>query len=290
VSDYNLGTKGEGASRFYKIVKEGTAPKFQPELLGDYLTWNWPAAKDPGGRLYAYHDHAWLPDGEEFYKTKIRQLLRPGWKSQYATETITYMQTMELKIQETPPRDTIRVKNGILRVHNTLVGYEPFNDLDPNPISPVVLPVHHDQAASSALFEKYLKAALPDRQMQTLMQEIMGYMLVPDNTQQKAFLFLGDAGNGKSTLLNIMRALIGPANCSTVALHEFADKFAAADLYGKLMNTSTERRGKELSSSDLFLKVVGGDAIRAERKYEHPFDFQPFARLVFAMKRLPHDR
>jgi phage/plasmid-associated DNA primase len=45
----------------------------------------------------------------------------------------------------------------------------------------------------------------------------------------------------------------------------------------------------ELLSSDLFKQITGGskDSIRAERKYEHAFEFVSFAKLAFATNKFP---
>ena len=70
------------------------------------------------------------------------------------------------------------------------------------------------------------------------------------------------------------------------------NKFAGSDLFGRLLDVVNEMDSGELLSSDLFKQITGGskDPIRAERKYEHAFDFINFAKLAFATNKFPKSR
>jgi len=58
-------------------------------------------------------------------------------------------------------------------------------------------------------------------------------------------------------------------------------------LFGKLANISIESEAKGLIHDANFKSIVTGDTITADRKYAHPFDFEPYSRLIFAMNSLP---
>jgi putative DNA primase/helicase len=67
-----------------------------------------------------------------------------------------------------------------------------------------------------------------------LLQEWFGYLLLPDNHQQKMLLLLGPPRSGKGTTLDVIKALLGPSGYHTFDLHELDDKFAYQPFVGKL--------------------------------------------------------
>lgn len=121
----------------------------------------------------------------------------------------------------------------------------------------------------------------------SFMQEWTGYCLVPDVSQEKFVWLTGAGRNGKSKYLSILRRLVGPENVSDAHIERLADKYVRAELQGKLLNISAEM-GAEATVEDSFLKsIVSGDAIEAERKFQAPFSFTPFVRMIGATNQLP---
>ena len=112
--------------------------------------------------------------------------------------------------------------------------------------------------------------------------------LVPDTSLQKAFLLLGEGGNGKSTFLNLVTSFLGQENVSNEPLQRLAsNRFAAASLVGKLANICPDLPTARLEDTQLFKEITGGDIIQAERKFQPSFSYKPFARLLFSANRLP---
>jgi putative DNA primase/helicase len=98
----------------------------------------------------------------------------------------------------------------------------------------------------------------------------------------------GPGDTGKSTLLEVIAALLGPANVSHASLQSIAeDRFTVADLYGKLGNFCADLDAKSLQRTGTFKMIVGGDPMRAEHKFQQSFACRPFARLMFSANELP---
>lgn len=120
-----------------------------------------------------------------------------------------------------------------------------------------------------------------------LLQEYIGYCLIPDTRMHKFLWMVGAGGNGKSLVSAIITALIGKENISYAPIERLQEKFIRAELQGKLVNMSTEM-GAQATVSDGYLKqITAGDIIEAERKHERPFSFRPYARLIGATNALP---
>ena len=60
-------------------------------------------------------------------------------------------------------------------------------------------------------------------------------------------MFIGIGANGKSVLINILISMLGKQNVSSVPLQKLInDRFAAAELYGKLGNFCADISEQEL--------------------------------------------
>ncbi len=71
-----------------------------------------------------------------------------------------------------------------------------------------------------------------------------------------------------------MRRTVGPDNCSAETLHDLgANRFRAAELFGKVLNVASDLRGDHVPDASAFKMLTGDDAISAERKWGHPFQF-----------------
>ncbi len=101
-------------------------------------------------------------------------------------------------------------------------------------------------------------------------------------------LCIGKGSNGKSTFLRIIDHLLGSKNISHISLQDLAgDRFASAGLYGKLANTFADLKSDKLVSTGNFKMLVSGDYIRAQKKFQNPFEFQNYAKLIFSANEIP---
>lgn len=85
----------------------------------------------------------------------------------------------------------------------------------------------------------------------------MGYLLTPDVSQQLMTWFVGDGSNGKSVLLDVIRALIGETNITAVALSDLSNKFSRAHTAGKTLNICSDLPAKAVSDGYIKAMVAG---------------------------------
>jgi putative DNA primase/helicase len=152
-----------------------------------------------------------------------------------------------------------------------------------------------DENAKAPTFEKYLQDifrddADRDEKMQFVL-EWMGLCLVPDTSYEKFVVCVGEGGNGKSVLLKLMPELLGNENVYSAPIQRLGNRRALAELDGKLLLTSSEINENTVMDDGILKQIVSGDTIEAERKYEHPFTFVPYTRIMLATNHLPklHD-
>ena len=109
----------------------------------------------------------------------------------------------------------------------------------------------------------------------------MGYCLLPQviGTLQKSLFFIGEGSNGKSVFLGTVASILD--NVSHLELSELFDRFKIAEIEGKLANICTDVETSKVMDVR-FKKIVAGEPQSAERKFKDPFQFQPFAKILFS--------
>jgi putative DNA primase/helicase len=260
----------------------GDKKRFVPSKASHYLREATPTAVG-GGEIYVYLDGCYRQDGEEQLRAALASVLGEHWRPSYADETVTHVRTVSPRLAGHPPLDRINLANGILLLDTCeLVPHTP------ELLTPIQLPVAYEPDAECPEIERALTGILPDAAVRRVFYEVVGYLLTADNSLQRAFMFLGGGENGKSTLVRVITALLGEANVCAVPLHRLEeDRFAPAQLYGKLANVFADLDARALASSSIFKSITGGDLVQAERKFRDAFSFVPFARLIFSANEAP---
>lgn len=155
-----------------------------------------------------------------------------------------------------------------------------------------VIPInyHPELEYKESIVEKFiLDITESDKKKILLIQEMCGYCLFKKYNLQKAFLLVGEGANAKSTLLELLVRMLGKKNVSDASIEDISssNRFIAYRLYGKSANISSEIGKKILNTTSLFKSLTGGDRITGERKFHHSFEFYNFAKLIFAINRVP---
>jgi phage/plasmid-associated DNA primase len=116
----------------------------------------------------------------------------------------------------------------------------------PDFLSIVQLPLVYSPDGKCPTILKFLGQVLHPRDVFTAM-EFIGYLLYKSAEYEKALMLYGNGDNGKGVLIKVIEAFVGRENCSHVPLQELDnDKFASADLYGKLVNTFADLKSQKL--------------------------------------------
>ena len=152
------------------------------------------------------------------------------------------------------------------------------------------IPWNYDPDAYNELADSTLnKLACGDATIRALLEECIGYCFYRRNELGKAFILTGDKSNGKSTFLDCVKAILGDRNISALDLKELGDRFNTSMMFGKLANIGDDIGDDFLQGSQVsvFKKIVTGNRIKAERKGQDPFEFNPFIKLLFSANDIP---
>lgn len=154
-------------------------------------------------------------------------------------------------------------------------------------LSTVQFPHDFTPGAECPRFDAFLDSVMsPDYQQ--IVWEMIGYLLYSGNPLQIAFLLHGSGENGKGTLIKVITAMLGKENLAHQSLDALnGDKFAAANLFGKIANIAGDIDGTFQESTARFKMLTGEDRFSGEYKYGDSFGFQNWAVPLFSANKIP---
>ena len=128
---------------------------------------------------------------------------------------------------------------------------------------------HYDPDAAGPRFHEFLEEILPDAEVREFVQRLFGLALVGRTIEHVLPIFTGSGRNGKSTLLNVVRAALGDyaieAEPDLLIERDRAHPTGLMDLMGTRLAVCQESdEGKRLATATV-KRLTGGDAIRARR-------------------------
>lgn len=172
-----------------------------------------------------------------------------------------------------------------------------FRSCNKSDLATILLPYVYDPAAQCPKFKEFLEKIFwrADRKLQDvdgdaridLIQEFAGYLLYTNCPFQKALLLLGEGSNGKSTLLDLIKAVFGEKNFASVEIDKLNKPFQAVELIGKLANITTETGLNFGGAESIFKKLVAGEEVSDSYKCKDNFTFTTRAKFFIAANKLP---
>lgn len=182
-----------------------------------------------------------------------------------------------------PPEGLVNLENGVLNVKT-----KELLDHDADYNFRYKLSHRFDLSATAPKFIEFLDFIFDgDADLVRLIGEIMGYTLIGGEPfKHKAFIFYGEGRNGKSTLLDVIKELLGKHSVSAVSMQRINEPFSMVRMDGKLANIVEESPG--MINAEAFKNIVSGGEVSAARKHMDEFDLKIKARMFFACNDYPH--
>jgi P4 family phage/plasmid primase-like protien len=121
-----------------------------------------------------------------------------------------------------------------------------------------------------------------------LLLDFVAYCLWRDMPYHKWLILRGEGLNGKGTLLTLIRVFLGIENVAGESLARLLENnWSTAQLYGKLANIDADISKEGLKNTGLLKKLSGNDPIPAENKFQRPFWFPNYAKLILSANEIP---
>jgi P4 family phage/plasmid primase-like protien len=102
------------------------------------------------------------------------------------------------------------------------------------------------------------------------LQQMFGYLLTPDTSQQKIFVLVGKPRCGKGTIGRLLRQLLGERNVCSPSIHGLGEPFGLQCAIGKqlamISDMRLDQKTNKAALMENLLRVSGEDAVNVQRK------------------------
>lgn len=253
--------------------------KLQYEKLALYLIREHHVVKI-NDTLHIYKEGYYTYDSDEIERVMLQYIVNSTRSPR--SEVLRYLELRAPSVRMESPT-LISLQNGVLNLETKLL-----MEFNPDYKIKNKVPVAYNPSAYDETLDKTLnKICCNDEKLRSLIEEMIGYTIFRRNELGKCFILTGSGANGKSTLLDVIKRLIGKENISSVALNELNDRFRTFQLEGKLVNIGDDISNSYIEDNSTFKKLVTGETVNVERKGKDPFDFENYSKLIFSANDLP---
>lgn len=149
------------------------------------------------------------------------------------------------------------------------------------------LPYAYDKEAQCPRWLKFLDEVLPNKDLQTLLQEAFAYPLSRLHLEKLVYLY-GEGLNGKSVALDVYSRILGRENTTAISLEQITrqDGLYIAQMIGKIANISYENTQK-IYNNAIFKSYVSGERLPVKRLYENPFMTDEYPPSIISSNNMP---
>lgn len=188
------------------------------------------------------------------------------------------------------------VRNGLVNPSN-----DELHPATPRLFATAGAAVDFDPAALCPAWEKFLASIFSDedgtdKETIRLVRQIFGWLLAGDTTRHSIPLIVGPPRSGKSTMMSILRGLLGEGNvCAPPISMLGKSQFGLAPLIGKSVAIIPDARlssqADQALIAGLLLIVSGHDPVEIDRKNQPSIKVRLGCRIVIVTNELPriHD-
>lgn len=234
--------------------------------------------------FFEYVHGVWIELHDDAVKKIIKERLGEE-SSKYRIDEIMNSLRLDCRVdcKMNEKTNILNLANGLFDTHNM-----ELLDHSTSHYSTIQSPIAYTPDAKCPQWMEFLLQIFEtDHEKIDYLQEMTGYLLTSSTKQEKAFIFMGPGANGKSVVLYIIEKLIGVEHCSAISMSDLKNPNLLAELYGKLVNISSEIKTDIIIEDETMKKIISGDLITAMKKYKNPFSFHPHTRLIYAVNSFP---
>lgn len=230
-------------------------------------------------RLFFYNGVEFIADEDELARMVFRYC--KGQKTSYVREVIEQMKS-RAKLIANDMTFHIKFKNGLLKDGQ-------FYEIDYTDFTPYSIDIEYDPNTEPvAVVDEYIDQLTDnDPNYRLRLLEILGHCLITNKEFKrlmgKFFIFVGDGGNGKGTLLTIIRKILNNKNCSGLSIKNMTDERYFNVLAGRLANLGDDIQDEPINNEQMkMLKNISTcDYIEIRRLFESSKSVELTTTLIF---------
>jgi len=229
-----------------------------------------------------YNGALYFKDGLNYSKDKIKLnkainkhlKLRRAQMTELDAQLYIYAELIDPK-----QKFKVKLRNGVIE-ENTVVEYNCG-------FTPFYLDVSYNSEAYDEHVDKFLDFICCGREdMRTVIEEILGHILLVDRFPHKIFFLTGSGANGKSTFVEMITKWTGELS-SHVDIANFDDGTSLISLIGKVVNVADDVDAIYLEKSKNLKTMASGNTVGARAIYSQPITLKNTATLIFTANEPP---
>lgn len=184
--------------------------------------------------------------------------------------------------------DLLNCNNGTLNLRTLRLSPH-----DPSQLLTKLCPVDYVAGKTSPDWERFLDSVMPEPEHRQFLQRWFGYCLSGETKEQKLLIFLGGGANGKSTLLDVIQAVLGDDFAIQGSPDLLVDKPRDShptnrmDLFGRRLVVCTETELDQKLAESLLKQLTGSDVIRGRQMRQDNWQFRPTHKLILCTNHMP---
>lgn len=229
-----------------------------------------------------YNGSLYFKDGLNYSKDKIKLnkainkylKLRRSQMTELDAQLYIYAELVDSK-----QKFYVKLRNGVITEDNVVTfdcGFTPF-----------YLDVSYNNEAYDENVDKFIDFICCGRKdMRTVIEEILGHILLVDKFPHKIFFLTGSGGNGKSAFVEMLTKWTGELS-SHVDIANFDDGTSLTSLIGKVVNVADDVDALYLEKSKNLKTMASGNTVGARAIYSQPITLKNTATLIFTANEPP---
>lgn len=238
---------------------------------------------------YEESEGIYKSDGASYIKNVVQENfeVKEAVSTHLINEVIGHVQRSTLE-----SRDIFTESNPHLVLENCLFNVDTFQvePFTPDYHALGKMSVKYDPSIDyrNSLFWRFINEILSSEDVIGV-QEELGAILRKDYLTKKFSIYEGETDTGKSTLLNVIQALLGENSISNLSLQQIASKerFYLSRLFGKMANIRDDMPKDIIKTAGALKEVTGRSRITGEFKFQNPFEFVNHAYIIVSCNQLP---
>ncbi|MBN7296580.1 DNA primase family protein [Mycobacteroides abscessus] len=233
------------------------------------------------GELARYKDGVYVIDSTQLLlESDLIRIMGNTYETKHKNNVLSALRGLSA----TRARIPMRPSEPLMCVANGLVDLRTLelHPHTPNFMTMRKVPLRWDPAATAERWVEWGTHQMGAEQL-AVFEEGAAQMLDPSRTPTKGIYLFGPSRTGKSTLCRVCEGFAPEEQVSAVQLQSLSDdQFAAADLYGMVLNVAADMPKSHIENPSLFKSMLGDDKIRGNKKYGPTFKFRNQALFVFS--------
>lgn len=279
----------KGCPRKGELAKTKEKKKSKEEQALEALATFHFKAPDDVEHLYLYQEGEYIR-GETFVKGFVESMFINDTDTGLCNELINHLKRRNYVKRGEFNKFTgeIPTIDGLLNLETGIVSPH-----SPSKIFTFKIQAKYNPEAKSEKWNKFVSEILPNDDDRAALQQYAGYCLWSRMPYHRIAFLVGAGRNGKSAFLRTLASILGDDNVSNIKIDYLNGdhRFAATNLYGKLLNISSEPSIRWPLQTELLKHLSGEDWFDGEVKgVQNPIHWKPFTKHFILANKLPQVR